>query len=132
MGMQRGLASAGERERVGIGSGRGQGMRGSISSCIRVISSFTGKDEVIDNSGQKKKRLADAKRFHALSITYIRHILCAVMRKAAPFGAHVFIYRVRLSGSHLRTFQLPAYPLLLTGGISELGAIKDGCIGWAM
>ena len=63
MGIQRWLASAGERERGGIGSGKGQGMRGSISSCVRVIASFTGKDDVIDNSGQKKKRLADAKRF---------------------------------------------------------------------
>lgn len=35
----------------------------------------------------------------ALSITYTRHILYAVMREARNLIPHVFIYRVRLSGS---------------------------------
>ena len=60
MGIQRGLVSAGEREQVSIGSGWGQGMRGSISSCIRVIASFRGKDDVIVFliiSGKRKSAL---------------------------------------------------------------------------
>lgn len=71
MGAQRELASAGERERFGIGSGWGQGMRRSISSYVRVIASFTGKDDVIDCLiilGKRKSALQMQNAFHRLTV----------------------------------------------------------------
>ena len=58
----------------------------------RILTYYTSEEAVFhclseDNSGH-----------FALSIPYIRHILCALMRKAVPSGTHVFISRVRLSG----------------------------------